>query len=137
LSKDAKPTMTSPALIFALSITFDRFMRGYGRIYDNSTHEITHVSSFTAGGMNGHTKRMFFISSSVPIMAESTSPVMRFYSCLLLMKVKYYRLHLRKVNHQYSWLTWAYLPNWNTCFFPVHVCQRRFCPSSISMHDQQ
>jgi hypothetical protein len=37
-----------------------------------------------------------------------------------LMKVKYYRLHLRKVNHQYSWLTHLerYLPNWNiTCFF--------------------
>jgi hypothetical protein len=41
-------------------------------VYDNSTHEITHVSSFAAGGMNGHTKRIkFFISSSVPfIMAE-------------------------------------------------------------------
>jgi hypothetical protein len=55
-----------------------------------------------------------------------------------LMKAKYYRLHLRKVNHQYSWLTHLerYLPNWNiTCFFCTCM-PGRFCPSSISMHDQ-
>jgi hypothetical protein len=72
--------MTSPALIFALSITFDRFMRAVTVESTIIVRKITHVNRFAAGGMNGHTKESSSLSALVPfIMAESTSPVMRFY----------------------------------------------------------
>jgi hypothetical protein len=51
--------MTSPALLLALSITFDLFMRAVTVQIRLMVHKITHISRFTAGGMNSAPKVKF------------------------------------------------------------------------------
>jgi hypothetical protein len=90
--------MTSPALILALSITFDRFMRAV-TVDLLIVRKITHISRFTAGGMNGHTKsQVFQLFGSV----YNGRKYFACYEVLFLPIVDEILSVLRKVNHQYS-----------------------------------